>query len=407
MTRTKRILISLVKSALIILLITVFVTFSIDIDPLVEPDEMVSFPDPYIPVLSLILYSVAPIAFFATVQQFDTVKRRELLSTYKGLDKKRQIMLQTLRSFSFWSDTLCLLLPLTALGAMKVIPELILQGRKVGWLAAYGLSLLCYALPLTAIFLYFETSIRHTWYRESEFVSRTSEETIEKYGGRTRQSYGMLFLNVFCIGLGIYLLPSVYWMLMAYIITGANALRGNLVNVLLWILAITALLILRRALKTVVARRKFFKEMHKICSERGYKLNTRINTLRGLFYCTGREDFTVETSDKRYAGTILPIPSKRCTLYFRLDYDGGGYNFRRAVFRFMVFFPRHKLDFSAVGASESEQSTEKILLLTREPADLLVGDRKRTWRAHNGAHSGEYTVYDATAFCHFIDRLSL
>lgn len=288
---------------------------------------------------------------------------------------------------------------------MKVIPELILPGREVGWFAAYGLSLLCYALPLTVIFLFIEISVRHTWYREAEFISRTSKETLEKCGGGIHLSYGILFLNIFCIFAGIYLLPSVYWMLMAYIITGANALSGNLLKLLLWILAVATILIIGRALKTVNARRKFFREMRKVCREHGYKFSTRINTLRGLFYCTGREDFIVETPDKRYAGSILPIPSKKCALYFRFDYDGGGYNFRRAIFRFMVFFPRHKLDFSTVGATESEKPTEKILLLTREPADLVVGDRKRSWRAYNGAFSGEYTVYDATAFCHCIDRL--
>lgn len=176
-------------------------------------------------------------------------------------------------------------------------------------------------------------------------------------------------------------------------------------RILLYILVIVVIWITIRAMKTVRARRRFFNEMRKICAEHAYGLTTRSNTLRGLFYCTGREDFAVETPDKRYVGSILPIPNKKSALYFRLDYDGGGYNFKRAFLKYTIFFPRHKLDFGAVSESECGKETERILLLTREPADLLVGDRERTWRIYNGAHSGEHTVYDATAFCHHIDRL--
>lgn len=407
MINFKRLLISLAKSVLVILLLNVFIILAVDIVPLEDPDEMASFHEQYMPMLRAILYYIAPIPFYGLSQQYDIVKRKELLATYSGLTKKRQIILQTLRSFSFWSDALCVLLPLTATGALNVIPKLILQGREGGQLVTYALNLLCYALPLVAVFLYVEASIRRVWYREMDFISRTSEEAIEKSGGRIRPSYGMLIFNIVCVAVGIWLVPSLYWRVLAYIITGANILRGNLVRVLLWILAIIVILILWRALKTVRARRKLFKELKKICREHGYKLATRINTPHGLFNCTRQEDFVVETPEKRYTGMILPVPNKKCILYFRFDYDGGGYNFQRAVMNYMVFFPRHKHDCRRVFESRSEKPNEKIILLTREPADILVGDRVRTWRAYNGANLGSYTVYDATAFCHYIDRLQL
>ncbi len=399
MPHLKRLLLSLAKSALIILLLTCFIVFSIDIVPAVEHDEMSSFPELYIPALRVVLYLITPIPFYAIAQQFDTAKRKELLATYTGrLPTKRQIMLQTLSSFSFWSDTLCLLLPLTAMSALNAIPDLILQGREVDALMRYGLKLLCYALPLAAVFLYIESNIRRTWYREWEFASRTSKDAVLDDLVREHPSYGMLVFNVACIAGGTWLLPAIFWGVLGFFITGANVLSNHFMRILLYILAIVVIWIAIRALKTVRARRRFFKEMHKICAEHGYRLTTRINTLRGLFYCTGREDFAVETPDKRYVGSVLPIPSKKSALYFRLDYDGGGYNFKRAFLKYSIYFPRHKLNFGAVGVSEREKETERILLLTREPADLLVGDRERTWRVYNGAHSGEYTVYDATAF---------
>lgn len=407
MMYVKRLLISLLKATATALLVYAFCTLSIDIFPLEDPDEMASFPEQYMPALRTILHYIAPIPLYGLAQQYDTIKRKELLATYTGLTKKRQIILQTLRSFSFWSDALCLLLPLTAMGALNVIPELILQDREGGRIVTFALNLLCYTLPLAAVFLYVEASIRRIWYREADFISRTSEEAIEKFGGRIRPSYGMLVFNIGCVAVGIWLIPSLYWRVLAYIITGANVLRGNLLRLLLWILAIIGALILWRALKTVNARRKLFKELRKICAERGYNLTTRMNTLRGLFYCTRQEDFVVETPEKRYAGSILPVPNKKCTLYFRFDYDGGGYNFQRAVMNYMVFFPRHKHDCRRTFASKSDKPTERILLLTREPADILIGDRIRTWRAYNGASLGNLTIYDATAFCHYIDRLSL
>lgn len=316
-------------------------------------------------------------------------------------------MLQTLRSFSFWSDTLCLLLPLSAMGALNVIPELVLQGRKVGWLVRFGLKLLSYALPLLAVFLYIESGIRQTWYREWEFASRTSKDAILDDLVREHPSYGMLAFNIVCIAGGTWLMPAIFWAVVAFFVTGVNVLTGNAVRILLYIITIAVVLILVRALKTVRARRKLFKELKKICAERGYDLSTKTNTVRGLFFCTCREDFTVETPNKRYVGSILPIPSKKSELYFRLDYDGGGYNFKRQIYKYTIYFPRHKLNFGEVSELQCGKETERILLLTREPADLLVGDRERTWRIYNGAHSGEYTVYDATAFCHFIDRLQL
>lgn len=316
-------------------------------------------------------------------------------------------MLQTLRSFSFWSDTLCLLLPLSAMGALNVIPELVLQGREVGWLVRFGLKILCYALPLSIIFLYIESGIRQTWYREWEFASRTSKDAILDDLVREHPSYGMLAFNIVCIAGGTWLMPAIFWAVVAFFVTGVNVLTGNAVRILLYITTIAVVLILVRALKTVRARRKLFKELKKICAERGCNLSTKTNTVRGLFFCTCREDFTVETPNKRYVGSILPIPSKKSELYFRLDYDGGGYNFKRQIYKYTIYFPRHKLNFGEVSKSQCGKETERILLLTREPADLLVGDRERTWRIYNGAHSGEYTVYDATAFCHFIDRLQL
>lgn len=407
MTYTKRLLISLAKSALIILLLTLFITFSIDIVPAVEPEEMSSFPELYMSALRAVLYYITPVPFFAIAQQFDTAKRKELLATYTGLPTKRRIMLETLRSFSFWSDTLCLLLPLSETSALNVVSDILLPEREVDFMTHLAINMLCYVLPLSAIFLYIESSIRRTWYREWEFASRTSKDAILDDLVREHPSYGMLVFNITCIAGGTWLLPTIFWAIVAFFATGVNILTGNALRILLCIIAIAVIMIVIRALKTVRARRMLFKELRKICAEHGYKLTTRKNTLRGLFYCTCREDFTVETPDKRYVASILPIPNKKSALYFRLDYDGGGYNFKRVFFKYTIYFPRHKLDFSAVGASESEMETERFLLLTREPADLLVGDRERTWRAHNGAFSGEYTVYDATAFCHFIDRLSL
>lgn len=211
MPHTKRLLLSLAKSVLIILLLTLFIVFSIDVVPAVEHDEMASFPELYIPALRVVLYLITPIPFYALAQQFDTFKRKELLATYTGLPTKRQIMLQTLRSFSFWSDTLCLLLPLTAMSALNAIPDLILQGREVGGLIHYGLKLICYALPLAAIFLYIEGSIRRSWYREWEFASRTSKNAVLDDLVREHPSYGMLVFNVACIAGGTWLLPAIFW----------------------------------------------------------------------------------------------------------------------------------------------------------------------------------------------------
>lgn len=407
MTHTKRLLISLFKSALIILLLTVFCVISLDIIPAVEPDEISNDPEGAKPFVRLLLYFITPIPFYAIAQQFDTVKRKELLTDYKGLPLKRQIMLQTLRSFSFWSDSLFLLIPLSASSALNVVSDLLLPEREVGFLLRVGLNLICYVLPLSAVFLCIECNIRRSWFREWEFASRTSKDAILDDFVRERPSYGMLLLNIAAIGCGVWILSVIIWAVVSVLGTGVNLLRNNLIRILLILVAATAIWLLLRAMKSALARRRFIKEMRKICAEHGYRFTARKNTLGGLFFCTGREDFTLETPDKRYAGSILPVPNKKCTLYFRLDYDGGGYNFKRQFYKYSIYFPRHKLNFSRVGASECGKATERILLLTREPADLLVGDRERTWRIYSGAHSSEYTVYDATAFCHFIDRLSL
>lgn len=405
MINAKRFLISLAKSTLIILLLTLFCVISLDIIPAADPDYITRDPEGSKPYVRLLVYFIAPIPFYAIAQQFDTAKRKELLATYKGLPKKRQVLLQTLRSFSFWSDTLCLLLPLAATSVLDLLSDIILPEREVGFLIRLGLNLLCYVLPLAAIFLYIESSIRRTWYREWEFASRTSKDAILEDFAREHPSYGLLVLNVAAIGAGIWILSTIIWSIVSVLGTGVNILKNNIVRILLIMFVVAVIMIILRALKTIRARRKLFKELGKICTERGYRLITRKNTVRGLFYCTGREDFTLETPDKRYVASILPIPSKKSALYFRLDYDGGGYNFKRSLFKYSVYFPRHKLDFNAVSVTDGEKHVERILLLTRTPADLLVGDRERTWRIYNGAHSGEYTVYDATAFCHFIDRL--
>lgn len=101
MLNSQRFAISIAKSFVIILLLTIFITFSIDIVPAVEPDEMTSFPELYMPALRAVLYYITPIPFYAIAQQFDTVKRKELLATYKGLEKNDRSCFKRFVHFPF------------------------------------------------------------------------------------------------------------------------------------------------------------------------------------------------------------------------------------------------------------------------------------------------------------------
>lgn len=296
-------------------------------------------------------------------------------------------------SFLLHGALTALLPPL--LGITDYLPRLIFPAAAGDPFFRIGLALIVYSLPMFVIFLVCHALIRRRIVRG---ILR-GEESDGKKDSR-RLGVGKILLNILFYGAGLLLLPYVLVGLAAFAscLTVLTSYVGQIVAIAVVILLLVLFL---RVFRAGNRRRNFERTLKKVCAERGFPFENLHKPFRGLFYCTSKIEYRVETKEKRYDASFLPIPRKGVWLYFD---PHGGYRFGFRIFGKRGRFACHRLPAPSQPEGE-DKLVETVIVLSEEPRQTLYGDTDRAYEVYNGNHFHELYIWESSAFCNLLDRM--
>ena len=390
----RRLITSIIKSVIHCVLSTALVSFayySTNFGAELENFGMSEY------VLKTVLLCLTTIPLYIVLTQYDVFKKAYLL----GKDNKdhsftRALLLQ-LRDVFFWLDALLSLILISLISWSDFVPLAFFPSSDMSTGVKFGWKILLYTFPMLIIFLISDSIVSRGWLKESELQAPDTE--IDKNGEKKVRSerpaplkmiIGFLFLAA-----AIWLLPPVMLGIFAFL-SSAKVFLPYAGTILSTLAVLNFSYFLLRALSTMLSKKKFVKNIKKICADREYDLKIKIKQFKGLLYCTRKVEFIIKTPKATYSGTFIPVFLKSTILYFT---PRNTYRFRRKILRFTIPFPNHKYLF------ETGDGEEKIVLLTKEPKLALYGDKEKAYYVYNGSKFSGVTVYDITAFCNYIDRM--
>lgn len=177
-------------------------------------------------------------------------------------------------------------------------------------------------------------------------------------------------------------------------------------------------------------RRKFLKQLRRLCSKKGFTLSEIDRPYRSVFRNKGEQSFTLEANGRRYACKLIAAVTYGTTMIlsedgtatiehsfglrqgftraFTAGLMGNGANFARTptgglngYYRYrkteLYRFTTH-LDFSF----NSEET--KILIVNPVPFEIMAGDTYHSRYIDNGDFAGEYLVFSASGLLGALER---
>ena len=173
----------------------------------------------------------------------------------------------------------------------------------------------------------------------------------------------------------------------------------------IWLICILAVVFivlpfLYKHISAVFKRRKFIKNLVRVCDEYRCSLSPIRRPYASLFKLTPGYDFDFERNGKRYACKLLYSKNKLRPMTF---FDGGKGAHEKiiTVKKTELFRIRSPFDYSF------EADAKKLLIINPIPKKLMVNDRGKVAIIDNGDSIDGYKIYSATALVNAIDRDTL
>lgn len=408
----KRILLSILKSLLMFFLIYVLTMGAVSVIEKGDTDmEFMSFHDDVEeldPKFVLLLLVIAIIPVHRLFIQRDKYKRQYVRNCGVRYDKAKDIARVTLKDPYFYIDSLTLLLPISLADVSDCVIKLIFGFKELPFLAVLGTKLFTFVLPMLIFTFVDEYYVRRGWLADKTYNEEYMNDQVYESENKDRKDKKKLkndpiislIINLFFIFIGFAAFANVI-LDYASIFAVIKLFGGYALQILLIAASVVTLILLIRINGTHKVRRKFVKAIKSECTAKGYKFTIRFKPFKGLLYCSGIPEVIVETDDKCFVCTFVPVYRKNSVLYFT------PYNEYRYCVHFLrrnIFLPRHKLHTERLTVNTDKQ-IEKYVLITKEPKIWAFGDDYKAYEVYNGSSLNGYSAYEALAFCRYIGRL--
>lgn len=248
-----------------------------------------------------------------------------------------------------------------------------------------------YMCIVFAVLFWSSRSAAQFWYDDSRRI-----KTKKFYTASNRIRKTVMLIISYSVGgaLFVYLGHRVSLAVMtnSYLIS-----RKAIWAVLLFIVFIVVIPALYRQTGSILKRKKFIKNLKKVCAEHRCSLSEIKRPYRSLFKLTHGYDFDFELNGTKYACKLLYTKHRLRPITF---FDNGMAAHENVIkvkktelFRVRSWF---EYDFSA--------NAKKLLIINPIPKTVSASENGRISLIDNGDRVGEYKIYSATALVNAIDR---
>ncbi|MBE6718565.1 MAG: hypothetical protein E7574_04860 [Ruminococcaceae bacterium] len=184
--------------------------------------------------------------------------------------------------------------------------------------------------------------------------------------------------------------------------------RNAFIKIFLAIIIIFALIEISHYSRALKLRRKFYKQLKKICDEKKAVLSEIYRPYLSLISLGDKQSFTLKYNGKNYDCQMLFIKRKGDSVYIS---ESGEMEIKHTML-LGKYGPQSRLlkdNLTYVtslnfGWENNDTNTQKILITVPVSAKMFAGDVKRNTLIDVGEKIGKYTVYNAKGFINAIDR---
>jgi len=151
------------------------------------------------------------------------------------------------------------------------------------------------------------------------------------------------------------------------------------------------------ALRALRVRRKFVKNLTRLCVEYGFELEWVKHPYLSLFHYRHGANFRLRANGKTYDGKFFGAMRRHWDMYF---HENGTLKTRRAFrFRRVEFFC-----FTSEYDFHFESEHEKICIVAPVPNTISAGNERWNRPIDTGAKVGEYRIFSSTGFLNALRR---
>ena len=150
-------------------------------------------------------------------------------------------------------------------------------------------------------------------------------------------------------------------------------------------------------LRAIVIRRRFLKNLRKLCAEYGFAVEHKKRCISSLFRYRSGANFTLHANSKTYACKFFGAMRRHWELYF---HESGTLKTRRAFrFRRVEFFC-----FTSVYDFGFESEHEKLCIVAPVPKVISAGNERWHRPIDTGTKVGDYRIFSSTGFLNALRR---
>lgn len=232
-----------------------------------------------------------------------------------------------------------------------------------------------------------------------------------KKDGRDSKKYSAAaYYEQMAIAVGAYLIGGVVLVYLFPYFSGLTGIFKGLadaitLNGLLTGLSVIAALIIVppviRSVRGLLKRKSFFKQLERVCREKGYTLSEIKVPYKSLFQPYAGESFTIQTDKKTYSCKLICGMKKRIPMVLYEDGTGEyihAFHIGKKGAQIEIFRYVKKFSF----AYESEN--DKILIVLPVPKFMQMNKAGKIFDMDNGEIIGQYRMYAGTGFINALDR---
>jgi len=184
---------------------------------------------------------------------------------------------------------------------------------------------------------------------------------------------------------------------------------GAFIKIFLLIIGIFIFIEISTYLRAFRVRRKFYKNLKKICDEKNAKLSELYRPYLSVFNLGDKQSFSLEYNGKNYTCQMISIKWKSDPVYIS---PTGELEVKHTMFlgkRFGAFSRIIKNNLTYItsldfGWENTDSNTQKILIIAPVSSKMFAGTIKRNTPIEVGEKIGTYTVYNGKGFINAIDR---
>lgn len=216
---------------------------------------------------------------------------------------------------------------------------------------------------------------------------------IKKDRKEFRKLYSMLIIGYF----------AGCFVFMFALITVLGSILGFVISVLLtpslW--AITAIILFApfcfRSVRALKRRRKFLKELKKLCKEKGYSLSKVKYPYKSLFSLYKGESFIIQTKTTEYSCKLISTKKYNSPLHIQPK-GKASYLIKIMFLKIELFSYSKNFDFGW------ESDCKKIVILNPTPKKVYTCHGGKSVEIDNGDIIDGYELYATTAFLNALSR---